>query len=429
MSDPYSDPDPDIHVALVTPAYSPLPGGGERYVGALARGLAAAGTRVTVVTSSATAEADFWQGSDAASDTVEDGVRVIRRALLAAPGGREWLMRRRKLMVVLSALPGDQSGILSGLARDFPAIEGLDETLDGLVGVDVVHGFNVSWEHGMVAAHAFSRRRNIPLVTTPFAHLGEWTGGRVARNSTMDHQLRILRESARVMVLTRVESEGLARYRIRPEKLAVIGGGVEPLPGDCAESPFTAEDHHEARGNFGVYIGRQSFDKGALHAADAVRVLRQRGRDIALLMIGSTTPEFERYRGRLSPEDRGAIRPLGVISDRDKHAVLDRAKFLMLPSRSDSFGIVLLEAWAHGVPVIAARAGGIPGVVDDGANGLLVSFADVDGLANAAERIITDSMFAQRIGEAGREKVRTHYSWEVVVERAGEVYRQILAEQ
>lgn len=419
--------DSSIHVALVTPAYPPLPGGGERYVGALARGLAASGARVSVVTGSAAAESQFWEGSDVASDTMEDGVRVIRRPVLPAQGGREGLMRRRKLMVLISALPIDQWGVLSKMARDFPAIEGLDDGLDELKDVDIVHGFNISWEHGLVAAHAYSRRKDIPLVITPFAHLGEWARGRVARNSTMNHQLRIMREAERVLVLTRVESEGLERYRIRPGKLAVIGGGVEPLPDDCADSPYSAEDHHEARGNYGVYIGRQSFDKGALHAADAVRMLRQRGRDIALLMIGSATPEFERYRKTLSPEDRAAIRPLGVISDRDKHAVLDRAKFLMLPSRSDSFGIVLLEAWAHGVPVIAARAGGIPGVVDDGANGLLVSFADVNGLANAAERILTDEMFAQRIGEAGREKVRVQYSWDVVVERVRDQYRQITA--
>ncbi len=97
----------------------------------------------------------------------------------------------------------------------------------------------------------------------------------------------------------------------------------------------------------------------------------------------------------------------------------------MLPSRADSFGIVLLEAWSHGVPVVAARAGGIPGVVDDGANGLLVPFADVDGLANAVERLITDEVFAERIGEAGREKIRTHYSWDVAAARALEQYRRI----
>jgi len=251
--------------------------------------------------------------------------------------------------------------------------------------------------------------------------------GRVARNSTMNHQLRMMREAARVLVLTRIEADGLARYHIRPERLHVIGGGVDPAPEDIADSPYFAEDHHEARGDFGVYIGRCSFDKGALHAADAVRVLRRRGRDIALLLVGSSTPEFENYRRRLSPEDRAAIRPLGVLSDRDKHAVLSRAKFLMLPSRSDSFGIVLLEAWSHGVPVIAARAGGIPGVVDDGANGLLVPFADVDGLANAAERLRTEKMFATRSGDAGRDKVRTQYGWDVVAEGVLAQYRQVLS--
>ncbi|MBP6016567.1 MAG: glycosyltransferase family 4 protein [Candidatus Promineofilum sp.] len=415
-----------MHVALVTPAYPPLPGGGERYVGALARGLVASGLRVTVVTGAATAESDFWNGTDGRSDTVEDGVRVIRLPVSPAAGGRPGLMRRRKWMVLVSALPGDQSSYLSGLARQFPAIEGIDEALDSLEAVDLVHGFNISWEHALVAAHAYSRRAAVPLAITPFAHLGESSLGRVARNSTMNHQLRILRQADKVLVLTRIESDGLARYHVRPERLDVMGSGADPIPDDFTDSPYFADDHHEARGNFGVYIGRQSFDKGALHAADAVRMLRRRGRDIALLLVGSSTPEFEKYRRRLSPEDQAAIRPLGIISDRDKHAVLSRAKFLMLPSRSDSFGIVLLEAWAHGVPVIAARAGGIPGVVGDGANGLLVPFADVDGLANAAERLITDEVFARRIGEAGREKVRSHYCWDVVVARVCDQYRALV---
>ncbi len=415
-----------FHIALVSPAYSPLPGGGERYVAALARGLVAAGAQVTVVTSAATAETDFWNGVETHTESDEAGVRVIRLPILPAAGGRDALMRHRRLMVLLSAMPGDQSSMLAGMARRFPAIDGLDAALDSLRGVDVVHGFNISWEHGLVAAHEYSRRVAIPLIVTPFAHLDESSLGRVARNSTMNHQLRLLRDAARVLVLTRLEADGLARYHILRERLEVIGSGVDPIPSDYAESPYFSPEHPEARGDFGVYIGRQSFDKGALHAADAIRSLRQRGRDIALLLIGSPTPEFERYRRRLSPEDRAAIRPLGILSDRDKHAVLSRARFLMLPSRADSFGIVLLEAWSHGVPVVAARAGGIPGVVDDGANGLLAPFADVDGLANAAGCLITDEVFARRIGDAGRDKVLAQYSWNVVAERALGVYRRVL---
>lgn len=414
-----------LHVALVTPAYPPLKGGGERYAGALARGLVAAGARVTVVTSAAAAEADLWQGASGASDTVEEGARVIRLPVRPTPGDRRGLLLWRKAMVLLSALPGDQATWLASMAQRVPDIDGLEQTLDGLTDVDVFHGFNLSWEGAMVAAHRHSRRVGKPLCITPFLHLGEGDD-RVARNSTMDHQLRIMREADRVLVLTRVEADGLARYVYGPERIGVIGGGVDAPPEDFTASPYFAPDHHEARGEFGLYIGRHSFDKGALHAADAVRVLRRRGRDIALLFIGSSTPEFERYRRRLSPEDRAAIRPLGVLSDCDKHAVLSRAKFLMLPSRSDSFGIVLLEAWAHGVPVIAARAGGIPGVVDDGATGLLVPFADVDSLAMAAERVLRDQMFAERLGRQGRDKLAAGYNWDVVVERVLSHYQALL---
>jgi glycosyltransferase involved in cell wall biosynthesis len=417
--------DNPLRIALVTPAYPPFPGGGERYVGALARGLAAAGHHITVVAGAATTEADFWNGAPERSDEMVDGVRVLRRPVMPSPGGRRGLLLWRKLMVVLSALPAEMADVLSNMARRVPLIDGLDETLAGLE-ADVIHAFNISWESGLVAAYAHARRGGTPLVVTPFAHLGEGDGDRVARNSTMQHQQRILREAARVLVLTRVEADSLSRYLYTPDRIDVIGGGVDAPPDDFTASPYFANDHPEARGEFGLYIGRMSFDKGALHAADAVRVLRRRGRDIALLLIGSNTPEFERYRRRLSPEDRAAIRPLGPIDDRDKHAVLSRARFLMLPSRSDSFGIVLLEAWCHGVPVIAARAGGIPGVVEDGLNGLLVSFADVDGLASAAERILSDELYAQRLGEQGREKLAANYSWNVVVDRVQAHYQRLV---
>ena len=386
----------------------------------------AAGWRVTVLTSSATSEADFWNGTAAASDGDADGVRVIRRPLRPMPGGRRGLLLWRKAMVLLSALPTDPAGPLMRMARRVPAIEGLDEALAGL-DADVLHAFNGSWESGMVAAHARAQATGTPLLVTPFAHLGARDDDRVARNSTMSHQLRIMRQAARLLTLTSIEADGLAHYRLPPARLAVVGSAADPPPADFGASPYCAADHPEARGTFGVYVGRLSYDKGALHAADAIRNLRLRGRDVALLLIGSSTPEFERYRRGLSPHDRAAIRTLGVLSDRDKHAVLSRAKFLMLPSRSDSFGIVLLEAWSHGVPVIAARAGGIPGVVDDGANGLLVPFADVDGLANSAERLITDETFARRLGRQGQEKLRAGYTWDAVVARVAGHYREVLA--
>ncbi len=79
------------------------------------------------------------------------------------------------------------------------------------------------------------------------------------------------------------------------------------------------------------------------------------------------------------------------------------------------------------MPVIAARAGGIPGVVDDGVNGLLAPFGDVAALADAAERLLADGVLADQMGERGRAKVAGQYSWNSVAERVHAHYGDILS--
>jgi glycosyltransferase involved in cell wall biosynthesis len=415
-----------MRVALVTPAYPPLPGGGERYVAALARGLAARGVDVTVVTSGATAEADLWRGAPAAPPEVADGLRVVRLPVRPFPGGRRGLMLWRKAMVVLAALPGNGQAALRRMARRVPPIDGLDAALAGLDDVALFHAFNVSWEHGLVAAHNVAQAAGLPLVATPFAHLGQRAGDRVARNSTMAHQLAVLSAARRVLVLTSVERDGLAHYGVPPQRVAVIGGGVDPPPDDFTGSPYW-DGPDRLSPPYAVFVGRLSADKGAIHAAEAIGRLRRRGRNVSLALVGATTPEFERFYRGLPASERDAIRPLGLLSEGDKHAVIARSLCLLLPSHSDSFGIVLLEAWSHGRPVVAARAGGIPGVVDEGVNGLLAPFGDVAALAAAVEALLADEALAGRLGENGRAKVDSEYNWDAVAERVHAHYDDILS--
>jgi glycosyltransferase involved in cell wall biosynthesis len=339
---------------------------------------------------------------------------VQRLAVRPFPGGRPGLLLWRKGMVVLSAMPGNHTARLIRLARRVPAINGLDEALAALGDADIVHAFNVSWEAALVAAHATAGRDGLPLVITPFAHLGAGDGDRVARNSTMQHQLHMLRGARRVLTLTEVERAGLAALGVPEANLAVIGGGADDPPADFAASPYYPTAGRDWPEPYAVFIGRLSYDKGAIHAAQAVlRAEPPR----TLVLIGTTTPEFDRFYRGLSNEQRARVRPLGVLPEVDKHAILAGARCLLLPSRSDSFGIVMLEAWGHGRPVIAARAGGIPGVVDDGVNGLLVPFGDVDALAAAVGRLLSDGDLADVLGQAGRDKARRDYSWDAVAER------------
>ncbi|HEX5938439.1 MAG TPA: glycosyltransferase family 4 protein, partial [Actinomycetota bacterium] len=87
----------------------------------------------------------------------------------------------------------------------------------------------------------------------------------------------------------------------------------------------------------------------------------------------------------------------------------------------ESFGIVLVEAMAAGVPVVASDIPGYREVVADGVEGLLVPPRDPEALAGGLVRVLTEPDLATRLGEAGRERVR-RYDWPIVVDRLEELY-------
>ncbi len=385
------------------------------------------GVRITVLTSTAQHEYDFWQGmAGQSSRQIPTGnITLLRQPLRPFPGGRVALMGWRKLMVLLSALPGDQSRILEPMARLIPPLQDANAALQALAPeFDLVHGFNISWEYPLLAGWRYARQHNLPFVATPFMHFG--TGhDRVARNSTMDHQRQMLQQAQQLLVLTQNEQAGLEALGLPPGRITVIGGGLDPLPphGDTAVLRRQAQ-----LGNpYAIFIGRNSFEKGAIHAAQAVLALVQQGVAVQLALVGQSTPEFAKFFAALSPSEQQWIRPLGLLDDRDKHTLLSAATALLLPSRTDSFGIVILEAWSHGVPVIAARAGGIPGVVDEGKNGLLHPFGDVPALSASLHRLLTNPDLRHRLGKHGQEKVTAVYSWKPVAERVYHQYRQLVS--
>ena len=109
---------------------------------------------------------------------------------------------------------------------------------------------------------------------------------------------------------------------------------------------------------------------------------------------------------------RACCQHLGQLSEEEKWDAVDAADVVALPSRTESFGIVFLEAWARGKPVIGARAGAVPQVINDGDDGLLVEFGDAAGLAEALEKLLDAPAQAAEMGQRGREKVLQMYTWD-----------------
>jgi glycosyltransferase involved in cell wall biosynthesis len=122
----------------------------------------------------------------------------------------------------------------------------------------------------------------------------------------------------------------------------------------------------------------------------------------------------------------GRVRLLGVITGPNKETAFKRASCFVLPSYAEGLPMAMLEAMAHGMPVIATRVGAIPEVVTDGVEGFLIEPGDVAALADRMVQMERDPSLRHRMGQAARKRVEQGYSIETMVERLMAVYKEVL---
>jgi glycosyltransferase involved in cell wall biosynthesis len=226
--------------------------------------------------------------------------------------------------------------------------------------------------------------------------------------------------------LTDLEKQRLQEHGLDPQKIETVGSGVDP-PADPDDKDVSWA--REIVSNpFVLFIGRTSYDKGAITAAEAIRKLRNLGEKVVLVLVGQPTAEFDRYYQMIKSDERTGIIHLGILSESKKQALLSRSDLLVLPSRTDSFGIVLLEAWQRSKPVIGAMAGGIPEVITDGADGFLVDFGDAGALATKIRLLLEDHDLCAQFAKNGQQKIRDRYTWNRVGQKVISRYKQILEE-
>ena len=137
---------------------------------------------------------------------------------------------------------------------------------------------------------------------------------------------------------------------------------------------------------------------------------------------GENAAELRRLTSALGIADR--VHWLGWRSDAaDLMAAFD---LLLVPSLGEGFGLVLLEAMARRVPVIASRVGAIPEVIAHGESGILIEPRDVEALAQAMARLLDDRALRKYMGLLGAARLEERFSVERMVAGTIAVYRQIV---
>lgn len=288
---------------------------------------------------------------------------------------------------------------------------------------DLLHSHH--WFSGM-AALPVARERGIPHVqsfhsiaaqdASPLAD-----GERAESTGRLAGEEWLARHSDAVVTVSDYEAGvALARLGARDDVVAVVPPGVDG-------TLFRPLGAGPRRPGYVAAAGRIHPLKGFDLAIDVIAMLPDGSRP-RLIVAGEASRDLASYaRSLRTRADRLDVeaRFAGAQHRPQLAALFAAARAVLIPSHSETFGLVALEAAAAGVPVLAAASGGLREAVDDGVTGILVSSRDPGAWAQALAGLLSDDALADRLGRAGRERA-LRFTWQRSANRLLDVYRAVL---
>lgn len=398
--------EPQMRVAMLSLHTSPLaqPGTGDSggmnvYIRELVGHLAHTGAQVHVYVRA-------WHPDLAPEVELEPGVRVVH-----VPAGAYDLEKEE----------------LYDIVDEFAA--GVEADIIAQGGVDVLHANY--WLSG-VAGHRIKHRLDVPLVTTfhTLARVKAETGDHEpARRAVAEAE--VIACSDAVTASCVAEANWLKRlYQTPPERIARVVPGVE----HAVFSPGTQQAARDAVGIDGrptiLFVGRIQPLKGAALAVEALGRLRTT--QAQLVIVGGPSgrqgqSELDRVHAAI---DRYGLAGRVRFKKPVPHHLLSSwyraADVVVVPSRSESFGLVALEAAACGTPVVAASVGGLRTLVDHGKTGFLVNGRDPAVYATYLDQILSLPILAAELAFNAFERAST-YRWSDTAAELRNLYESLTA--
>ncbi len=253
---------------------------------------------------------------------------------------------------------------------------------------------------------------------------------RIAWRLLVDAPFRyVLHHAAAIMALSPADVPILTALGCRPERIGIVPNGVH-VPAEAR----AARDIERVCSKFGLpfpkppgvpvcmFLANHTKNKGVSVLLEAFATYTGPFR---LIVAGSQRPhiDYDKYAREAKPQ-QGLNFP-GFVSDDEVSVLLDYADLFIFPTLSDTFPLVVLEAMAHGLPVLSTRVGGIPYQVPESC-GALVEAGNPRALIAGFERLTRDMGHLAAMGRAAKAHVARNFSWATAADAALAVYQAIV---
>jgi len=244
------------------------------------------------------------------------------------------------------------------------------------------------------------KRAGIPFAVTPFYHyrLSSFTQSCVLR--------KMLPFCTSIIAVTEGERRELLKIGAPPERTFVIPLAID-LP-DLIGDGGRFRRKHGLEGKF-IVLTSPWVAKGAVDVLLAIRNLSEKYRNLALVTFGEPDKEYLSALTSAKHSDLTVVN-LGWIYGQEKTDVFAGSDVLAMPSTADAFGVVYLEAWGSGKPVIGAKDTAVEYIIKDEDDGFLVKVHDIQSLETKLAALIDDPARAIKMGQNGNRRIKTEFT-------------------
>ncbi len=237
---------------------------------------------------------------------------------------------------------------------------------------------------------------------------------------------RLLNTADGIVCQSQQFKQELAEAGVRADRITILTNGIEL-------ERFHAHDKSEARRRLGLpqaaplvlTVGRLSPSKGHAHLLKAAAAIRERVADAVFVLVGDgdLRAELESQAAALGLD--GAVMFAGSQKQSEIPLWLSAADVFALPSLLDGSPNILLEAMACGLPIVATTVGGIPEMITDGHDGLLIAPGSSEALARKLTDLLEDPVHRKLLSDNAGETVRTQYgTWQAQTARLVQIYKK-----
>lgn len=328
-----------------------------------------------------------------------------------------------RMIRALLKVPGLKNTEIGSIFRFSPhSFEMYSSLYEEIRKSDIVHLHTLPYFHN-ITAYFIAKRLKKKILITPYFHP-------LHKDYEKKIFFDIMKKCEGVFVLTDYEKAYLVKKGIDRERIHTTGCFCPKPACDIKEDFASFRERISQKYNIPkgakkiIFIGIKLFYKGVDTLIDAAKELAdEEGVDLFLLLIGPDSAEFKNRYGALKDFGRLKVIDFSVVSDEEKHNLLRFSDLLVLCSKFESFGIVFLEAWAHGKPVIGSDQGPIPEIIEGA--GLCAEYGNIQDLKDKIKTVLSDKKYAGKLGENGKRKIEAQYNVENIGNKVLSVYNRL----